>query len=98
MHTKNARCKPALGVSVAAGGKAACRTAMTNDYKNALPHEVDDHPDSGMPRQLRTHTESQRDLTPQEADVAGASPAGQGLYGEDSAQPNAADQRDAHAG
>jgi hypothetical protein len=29
------------------------------DYKNALPSEVDDHPDSGIPRQLRTQADDE---------------------------------------
>jgi hypothetical protein len=69
-----------------------------DDYKNALPDEVDDHPDSGMPRRLRTHTESQPDLTRQEADVAGITPTSGAVYGEGSVEPNESDQRDAHGG
>jgi hypothetical protein len=71
---------------------------MTNNYKNALPNEVDDHPDSGMPRQLRTQTEREPDLTRQEADVAGISTTPEVVYGDSSAQPNEDDQRDAHGG
>jgi hypothetical protein len=71
---------------------------MTDNYKNALPEEVDDHPDSGMPRQLRTHTENEPDLTREEADVAGISPTPEVVYGDSSAEPNEDDQRDAHAG
>ncbi len=71
---------------------------MTNDYKNALPDEVDDHPDSGMPRQLRTQNERDPALTREEADVAGISVTPEVVYGDDSAQPNEDDQRDVHAG
>ena len=38
------------------------------DYKNALPSEVDDHPDSGMPRQLRTQADDERDAHHAEPD------------------------------
>lgn len=71
---------------------------MTNDYKNALPAEVDDHPDSGMPRQLRTQNEGDSALTREEADVAGISVTPEVVYGDDSAQPNEDDQRDVHGG
>ena len=40
--------------------------------RNALPNEVDDHPDSGMPRQLRTQADNERTLSANEASVAGA--------------------------
>ncbi len=39
--------------------------------RNALPNEVDDHPDSGMPRQLRTQAENVRPLGREEAIVGG---------------------------
>jgi hypothetical protein len=67
-------------------------------YKNALPGEVDDHPDSGMPRQLRTQADNEPPLTREEADVAGISPTPEVVYGEDSAEPNESDQRDVHHG
>ena len=40
--------------------------------RNALPNEVDDHPDSGMPRQLRTQADNEPTLSAREAAVAGA--------------------------
>jgi hypothetical protein len=71
---------------------------MNNNYKNALPEEVDDHPDSGMPRQLRTQNERDPDLTREEADVAGISVTPEVVYGDSSAQPNEDAQRDVHGG
>ena len=68
------------------------------DYKNALPSEVDDHPDSGMPRQLRTQADKERPLSRREADVAGIGPTPETVYGDDSTFPNPDDQRDAHEG
>jgi len=70
---------------------------MKNDTKNALPREVDDHPDSGMPRQLRTQADDDRPLTADEA-RAGGIRAAQIVYGDTDVNPNADDQRDAHAG
>ena len=69
-----------------------------NDYKNTLPGETDDHPDSGMPRQLRTQADGERPLTRAEADIAGITPSSESVYGDDSSNPNADDERDAHAG
>ena len=69
-----------------------------NDDKNALPDEVDDHPDSGMPRQLRTQADKDEPLTRREADVAGISMTPEVVYGDDSFQPNEDDERDAHRG
>jgi hypothetical protein len=70
---------------------------MDNDTKNALPREVNDHPDSGMPRQLRTQADNDRPLSAEEATVAGIRSA-QIVYGDTDENPNADDQRDAHAG
>jgi hypothetical protein len=67
-----------------------------DDYKNSLPREVDDHPDSGALRQLRTQADNERPLTRREADVAGITTTPETEYGEGSIDPNAADQRDAH--
>ena len=71
---------------------------MMDDYKNALPDEVNDHPDSGMPRQLRTQADNERTLSREEADVAGISPSPEVVYGDDSIEPNAEDHRDADSG
>lgn len=62
-----------------------------NDFKNTLPGETDDHPDSGMPRQLRTQPDGEGDLSPAEAAVAGITTA---VYGDDSTNPNQDDQKD----
>jgi hypothetical protein len=62
-----------------------------NDYKNTLPRETDDHPDSGMPRQLHTQADNEAPLTRAEADVAGITPTPETVYGESSESPNAAD-------
>jgi hypothetical protein len=69
-----------------------------SDEKNALPEEVDDHADSGMPRQLRTQADRDEPLTRREADVAGISPTPEVVYGDDSIQPNEDDERDYHRG
>jgi hypothetical protein len=66
------------------------------DDKNALPREVDDHPDSWMPRQLRTQADNEPPLSRAEADVAGISPTPQVVYGETDGDENRDDQRDAH--
>jgi hypothetical protein len=71
---------------------------MTNDYKNTLPRETDDHADSGMPRQLRTQADNEPALSRREAEVAGLTETPQTVYGEDSAFPNAQDTRDENAG
>jgi hypothetical protein len=68
------------------------------DYKNALPREVDDHPDSGMPRQLRTQADDEPPLSRAEADVAGISLTPEVVYGESDEDQNRDDQRDAHRG
>lgn len=65
-----------------------------DDYKNTLPRETDDHPDSGMPRQLRTQADNEPALSRAEADVAGITPTPQTVYGEDDYAPNAQDQKD----
>jgi hypothetical protein len=64
------------------------------DYKNALPSEVDDHPDSGMPRQLRTQGDDASPLSRAEADVAGISQTPQVVYGESDEDQNRDDQAD----
>ena len=69
-----------------------------DDFKNALPQEVDDHPDSGMPRQLRTQADKDDPLSRREADVAGISPTPEVVYGESDEDQNRDDQRDAHSG
>jgi len=66
------------------------------DYKNALPSEVNDHPDSGMPRQLRTQADDEPALSRAEADVAGISPTPQVVYGETDEDQNREDQADMH--
>jgi hypothetical protein len=64
------------------------------DYKNALPSEVDDHPDSGMPRQLRTQADDEPALSRAEADVAGISQTPQVVYAESDEDQNRDDQAD----
>jgi hypothetical protein len=66
---------------------------MNDDsFKNTLPGETDDHPDSGMPRQLRTQADGERALTREEAGVAGMTPPGS-VYGESSSdRPDTADR------
>ncbi len=66
------------------------------DYKNALPREVTDHPDSGMPRQLRTQADNEAPLSRREADVAGVSTTPEVVYGETDEDENREDQQDAH--
>jgi hypothetical protein len=65
-------------------------------YKNALPDEVDDHPDSGMPRELRTQADDEQPLSRPEADVAGISLTPEVVYGDTDEDPNRDDQRDAN--
>ena len=67
-----------------------------DDFKNALPSEVDDHPDSGMPRQLRTQADDEPALSRLEADVAAISPTPEVVYGETDYHENDEDERDAH--
>ncbi len=69
---------------------------IDSDYKNALPREVDDRPDSGMPRQLRTVADNAPELSRAEADVAGIGV--DVVYGESDEDPNRDDQADAHRG
>jgi hypothetical protein len=69
-----------------------------DDYRNALPEEVDDHPDSGIPRQLSTQADKDAPLSRREADVAGISTTPEVVYGDNSYEPNADDHRDAEAG
>ena len=71
-------------------------TEQQGDYKNALPSEVTDHPDSGMPRQLRTQGDDEAPLSRREADVAGISMTPEVVYGESDEDQNRDDQRDAH--
>ena len=69
-------------------------TERQGDYKNALPGEVTDHRDSGMPRQLRTQADDEAPLSRAEADVAGISPPPEVVYGDSDEDPNRDDQRD----
>ncbi len=66
------------------------------DYKNALPSEVDDHPDSGMPRQLRTQADDEPALNRREAEAAGLTTTPEVVYGESDEDQNRDDQIDAH--
>jgi len=66
------------------------------DYKNALPSEVDDHPDSGMPRQLRTQADDEPPLSRAEADAAGISLTPEVVYADSDEDENRDDQRDAN--
>ena len=68
------------------------------DYKNALPREVDDHPDSGMPRQLRTQADAESPLSFREAQAAGLTVTPDVVYGESDEDPNRDDQIDEHRG
>jgi hypothetical protein len=62
---------------------------MSNgDVKNTLSGETDDHPDSGMPRQLRTQPDEEGNLSRAEADAAGITAP---VYGDDDIEPNAGD-------
>jgi hypothetical protein len=69
-----------------------------SDFKNALPREVDDHPDSGMPRQLRTQADNEPALSFREAQAAGMTPTPDVVYGESDEDPNRDDQIDEHRG
>ncbi len=66
------------------------------DYKNALPDEVDDHQDSGMPRQLRTQADDEAPLGRREAEVAGMTTTPEVVYGESDEDQNRDDQIDAN--
>jgi hypothetical protein len=68
------------------------------DYKNALPREVDDHPDSGMPRQLRTQADDEPPLSFREAEAAGLTVTPDVVYGDSDEDPNRDDQIDEHRG
>ena len=68
---------------------------MMDDYKNTLPGETDDHPDSGMPRQLRTQADKNDPLSRAEADIAGVSSTPQTIYGEASGEAD--EQKDRFA-
>jgi hypothetical protein len=59
-----------------------------DDFKNTLPRETDDHPDSGMPRQLRTQADGDDVLSRAEADIAGVSQTSKMIYGEASGEPD----------
>ncbi len=69
-----------------------------SEYKNALPSEVDDHPDSDMPRQLRTQADNAPTLSRREAEAAGLTVTPDVVYGESDEDPNREDQVDAHRG
>jgi hypothetical protein len=71
---------------------------MESEYKNALPTEVDDHPDSGMPRQLRTQADDAPVLSRREAEAAGMTITPDVVYGESDEDPNREDQVDEHRG
>jgi hypothetical protein len=71
-------------------------TEQQGDYKNALPSEVTDHPDSGMPRQLRTQSDDASPLSRAEADVAGISTTPSVSYGDTDTDQNREDRLDAH--
>jgi len=84
-----------------AGGYAAGMERDTNveqqgDYKNALPSEVTDHPDSGMPRQLRTQADDEPALSRAEADVSGSSTTPSVVYADTDEDQNRDDRLDAH--
>ncbi len=68
------------------------------DFKNALPGEVDDRPDSGMPRQLRTVADGAPALSRREAEAAGLTVTPDVVYGESDEDPNRDDQIDEHRG
>jgi hypothetical protein len=64
------------------------------DYKNALPGEVTDHADAGMPRQLHSVADDDAPLSRAEADVAGISLTPEVVYGDTDENPNRDDQAD----
>jgi hypothetical protein len=64
-----------------------------DDYKNTLPSESDDVPDSGMPRQLRTQADNERPLSRAEADVAGITTTPTVVYGEASSEAGEQEDR-----
>lgn len=69
------------------------RTMADHSFKNTLPRETDDHPDSGMPRQLRTQADNETPLTRSQADAGGVT---QPVYGEASGEPD--EQKDQFEG
>ena len=71
-------------------------TEQQGDYKSALPREVTDHPDSGLPRQLRTQADNEPPLTRAEADAAGITPTPETIYADTEENENRDDQRDAN--
>lgn len=68
------------------------------DYKNALPGEVADRPESDMPRELRTQADALPPLSRREAEAAGMSVTPDVVYGESDEDPNRDDQIDEHRG
>jgi len=62
--------------------------ASDDDFKNSLPGESDDHPDSGMPRQLRTQADGDETLSAAEAEAGGITTP---VYGDDDIDPNRGD-------
>ncbi|HTV73390.1 MAG TPA: hypothetical protein VME66_06795 [Candidatus Acidoferrales bacterium] len=68
------------------------------DYKNALPDEVEDRRDDDdeRPRPLHTQADNEPPLSRAEAEVAGLTGDPEVVYGDDSLEPNEEDQRDAH--
>lgn len=72
------------------------KTEQQGDFKNALPWEVDDHPDSGMPRQLRTQADKEDPLSRPEADALGITPTPEVVYADTDEDENRDDVRDAH--
>ena len=73
-------------------------TEQQGDFKNALPSEVTDRPDSGMPRQLRTQADDLEPLSREEADVAGMGTTPSVVYGETDEDQNRDDRRDMNRG
>lgn len=73
-------------------------TERQGDFKNALPGEVTDHPDSGMPRQLRTQADDDPAWTRAAADAAGMTHDGDSrtVYADSDSNQQADDQLDAH--
>lgn len=63
-----------------------------DDYKNTLPSETGDDPDSGMPHELRTLNDAAAPLSRAEADVAGITTTPATVYGE--ASVDAGEQKD----
>jgi hypothetical protein len=69
-----------------------------DDYKNVLPGEADDRPDSGMPRQLRTQVDDEPVLSRREAQAAGMTLTPDVVYADSDEDPNRDDQADEHRG